>query len=194
MEESVNKLDGFISKLVEFSKTSNQPVAIERVDLGKMVKAILDGLKRHANADHIKVECSMSESTVVHSDFHKILTALTHTIRNAFDFIDLSKCSGIILIKVEVNNQSAMIEVMDNGIGIDRRCIPTIFQMFYRASNLSKGSGLGLYLAREAVVKLHGTIEVSSEVNLGTVVTIRIPNEVGQAYDDERELKIACNL
>jgi signal transduction histidine kinase len=123
----------------------------------------------------------------VYSDVNKLYTTLSHIIRNAFDYHDASKCNGLLLIKAEIQREKVLIEVLDNGIGIDRKYIPTIFQMFYRASRLSKGSGLGLYVAREAMVSLGGSIDINSELNLGTLVKVQFPNATSQNFDEERQ-------
>jgi signal transduction histidine kinase len=126
----------------------------------------------------------LPEDCRVYSDFSKLYTTLSHIIRNAFDYHDPSKCSGLLLIKAEIQREKVLIEVLDNGIGIDKKCIPTIFQLFYRASRLSKGSGLGLYLAREAMVRLGGSIDINSELNLGTLVKVQFPNATIQDLDE----------
>jgi signal transduction histidine kinase len=190
MEESLNKLEVFINKLVEFSKNSNQPVIIEPICLAKVIRSILEGMKPHPNSAKTNVEWQAPADSLLYSDYSKIHTALFHVIKNAFDFVDPTKGSGLLSIKADINRERACVEIIDNGIGIEKHLMSTIFQMFFRASSLSKGSGLGLYLAREALVRLGGSIDISSEPNLGTVVTIQIPNEITQAYGGE-ELKMA---
>ena len=187
MTECLNKLEAFISKLVVFSKNSNEPVLIEPVDLRMIVMSILDELQEHDNRPSVEIECMLPEDCQVYSDFNKLYTTLSHIIRNAFDYHDPSKCSGLLLIKAEIQREKVLIEVLDNGIGIDKNCIPTIFQMFYRASRLSKGSGLGLYLAREAIVRLGGSIDISSELNLGTLVKVQFPNAATRNFNEERK-------
>ena len=68
------------------------------------------------------------------------------------------------------------ITVKDNGIGISEKHVTKIFDMFYRASENSKGSGLGLYIAKETITKLGGTIKVQSEFGISTTFEITIPN------------------
>ncbi len=68
------------------------------------------------------------------------------------------------------------IEVSDNGIGVESALVPRIFEMFFRASDRSDGSGLGLYIVRNAIERLSGTIDVHSEAGVGTRFTIRVPN------------------
>jgi signal transduction histidine kinase len=185
MEASLNNLECFIRMLVDFSKTTNQPVVIEPVNLEKVINGILKNLKTHPSNGKVHVECVTSGAAVVHSDLNKVYTILSNVIRNAFDFLDPAKGSGLVSIKAHVSNAKATVEVIDNGIGIDKRFIPTVFQMFYRASSLSKGSGLGLYVAREAIVRLGGNINIRSEYGLGTFVNIQIPNEIDKAYDND---------
>src|SRR5688572_4130056 len=187
MTECLNKLEAFISKLVVFSKNSNEPVLIEPVDLRTILKSILDELQEHGNSAKVKIECMLPENCQVYSDFIKLYTTLSHIIRNAFDYYDPSKCSGLLFVRAEIQTEKVLVEVLDNGIGIEKNCIPTIFQMFYRASRLSKGSGLGLYLAREAIVRLGGSIDISSELNLGTLVKVQFPNAAARNFNGEQQ-------
>ncbi|HTJ48638.1 MAG TPA: HAMP domain-containing sensor histidine kinase, partial [Cyclobacteriaceae bacterium] len=62
------------------------------------------------------------------------------------------------------------------GIGIDAEALPRIFDMFFRATNKTTGSGLGLYIVKEAVEKLQGVIAIESSVGQGTTFKIEIPN------------------
>jgi signal transduction histidine kinase len=64
----------------------------------------------------------------------------------------------------------------DNGKGIDNAHLDKIFDMFFRASADSYGSGLGLYITRQVVKKLNGTIRVQSELGQGTQFIITLPN------------------
>jgi signal transduction histidine kinase len=65
--------------------------------------------------------------------------------------------------------------VADNGKGIPPQHQGRIFDMFYRASDDTKGSGLGLYIVKETVGKMGGNIEVCSAVGAGSTFTIRLP-------------------
>ncbi|MCE2959012.1 MAG: HAMP domain-containing histidine kinase, partial [Flammeovirgaceae bacterium] len=67
------------------------------------------------------------------------------------------------------------VEVRDNGIGIDPVHISNIFDMFYRASEKSTGSGLGLYIVKESLEKLRGTITVESTPAAGSRFTVTLP-------------------
>jgi signal transduction histidine kinase len=66
--------------------------------------------------------------------------------------------------------------VIDNGEGIPTDAKPKIFDMFYRASANGSGSGLGLYIVKEAIQKIGGSIVVYSEYGKGTEFVVEIPN------------------
>jgi signal transduction histidine kinase len=66
----------------------------------------------------------------------------------------------------------------DNGIGISKENLNRIFEMFYRATSLSTGSGLGLYIVKETTDKLGGKIEVNSSPGEGSTFNLFIPNIV----------------
>jgi signal transduction histidine kinase len=69
-----------------------------------------------------------------------------------------------------------MIQVTDNGIGIQSEFHQNVFDMFFRATEKSKGNGLGLYLVKKAVDKLNGTIKLESAFGQGTVIQVYLPS------------------
>jgi signal transduction histidine kinase len=72
--------------------------------------------------------------------------------------------------------KSAKIIFEDNGIGIEEEYLDKIFKMFYRATEESEGSGIGLYIVQQAIEKLHGTVDVTSRKGAGTKFVLTIPN------------------
>ena len=73
--------------------------------------------------------------------------------------------------------EQAEIQVEDNGQGIDEKHLEHIFTMFYRANKTTTGSGIGLYIVKDAIEKLGGTITIESQINVGTKFVIVIPNQ-----------------
>jgi signal transduction histidine kinase len=77
---------------------------------------------------------------------------------------------------VEVTPQTAKVVVRDNGIGIAAEHVNNIFKMFYRGDEKSRGSGLGLYIVKETVEKIGGTISVNSKHGEGSSFTVTLPS------------------
>ncbi len=74
--------------------------------------------------------------------------------------------------------KDARIRVTDNGVGIESHHIDKIFEMFYQGSARSQGSGLGLYITKETISRLGGTIAVVSELGVQTSFDILLPNRL----------------
>ena len=75
-----------------------------------------------------------------------------------------------------------MLSVQDYGPGIPRQYHEDIFKMFFRAHDSTSGTGLGLYIVKQTLDKLHGHIELVSEVNRGTTFRVTVPNN----YDEHK--------
>jgi signal transduction histidine kinase len=80
-------------------------------------------------------------------------------------------------LKIFKQGNELVVKLSDNGIGITRDQLKSVFQMFYRATTSSEGSGLGLYIVQQTVDLLGGTIDVESESMEYTTFTIKVPFE-----------------
>ena len=87
---------------------------------------------------------------------------------------EINKLHKIDVLISKTDNQITL-TITDNGIGIEEDQIDSIFDMFYRASAQSKGSGLGLYLVKIAVEKMKGSIQVESIYEEYTSFTVNLP-------------------
>ena len=108
--------------------------------------------------------------------------AVSNLVDNAVHF---TPGSGRIAISLTTHRDKAEIAVQDTGCGIAAEHLPRIFDRFYRAdaSRSSEGTGLGLALVK-SIADLHGgSVSVESEVDRGTLVTLRFPNAVGQPHE-----------
>ncbi|MEY3451788.1 MAG: hypothetical protein RL711_1614, partial [Bacteroidota bacterium] len=110
------------------------------------------------------------------SDLKRIEIVFNNLISNAIKYHNIHQDFPLIKITITQNYKEAIIEISDNGIGVESNHIEHIFNMFYRASSNSNGSGLGLYIVKDAISKLKGSIDVNSEIGKGTNFRITIPN------------------
>jgi signal transduction histidine kinase len=83
-----------------------------------------------------------------------------------------------------IDEDGVEVEIKDNGKGIPAESIDRIFDMFYRASEDSNGSGLGLYIVKETVEKLKGDIKLKSVFGEGTTINISLPSQPVNQADD----------
>src|SRR5690606_10314470 len=177
VDRSIHKLDNFITDIIHYSRNSRMELLPVLIDFESLLEESLISLRF---MDEANMERSIKEFTLnapFYSDKSRLLIVLNNMLSNAVRYRDPWKTDSFVQIKVEVNEAEARLEFSDNGIGIADHYLDKIFNMFFRASADSKGSGLGLYIVKSAVEKLDGTIDVESELGVGTTFRITIPNQ-----------------
>jgi len=80
-----------------------------------------------------------------------------------------------VVIAVQVEKDRCSVRVSDNGMGIGQEHLDKVFDMFYRATQRGAGTGLGLYICKEIVDKMNGTLSLNSTLGEGTVVEFTLP-------------------
>lgn len=176
MEESVHKLDGTLKEILDYARNARLEPEIEKIDFKEIIKETLDKMRFMAGVDNIQVHVTVNDQHPFFSDKYRISVILNNLISNAIKYFDEKKENSFFNIAVMVGEEKAMLEFQDNGIGIDEASVSKIFDMFFRATNKTDGSGLGLYIVKEAVNKLRGDIQIESSLGKGTTFKINIPN------------------
>lgn len=176
VEKSVNKLDTFISDLTNFSRNSRLEVTITKIEFRAIIEECLENLKYMDNADRIDTIININNDSEFYSDFTRINIILQNIISNAIKYQNLRNEESYVKIDIYVQNEYSEIKITDNGKGIKDEYLDKIFNMFFRASQESYGSGLGLYITKQVVEKLQGSIEVTSKLGSGTEFRIKLPN------------------
>ena len=116
----------------------------------------------------------LPENTYATVDAQVLKNALLHVMRNASRF---SKPSTTVNVKLSRDEHNIMLRVTDIGIGVLPQELARVFEPFFRGSNISEisGLGVGLTIARAAIEAHNGTIALESVADQGTTVTINIP-------------------
>ena len=179
LKTNITKLDQFILDILDHSRNARMEIRNERIDFSEIVNDITANLKyRSGISDHdIDVRVNIQSDGYFYSDKNRIIIILNNLISNAIRYANPGAAEPFVAIKITTNEREADIVIEDNGIGIDKAFHEKIFEMFYRVSHNSVGSGLGLYLVKECLKKLSGTIKVESEKGKGTAFYISIPNK-----------------
>lgn len=173
MKESLDKQDEFIRGIIDFARNKRKEIAHQPVSLAKLTEQCISQHRNMPKASEIQITTDFGLDNIV-SDPLQIQIILNNLISNAFKYYDAGKAIKTIAIKTSLKNRDAIIEVSDNGIGIKKENISNIFDMFFITHN-SNGTGLGLYIARETATKLNGTLNVESELLVGSKFILQIP-------------------
>jgi ligand-binding sensor domain-containing protein/signal transduction histidine kinase len=175
VEKSILKLDGFIHDIINYSRNARTELESNPVNFEHEVHEILEGLKYHDKSDKIRKDIEIQGSGVFYTDTKRLNIILFNLITNAIKYHNIERHDPFIKVSVNFTDQEATIKIADNGIGIDKHHLDNIFKMFYRADERSNGSGLGLFISKETVEKLHGNLRVESEPEKGSCFTVTIP-------------------
>ncbi|MCA6078293.1 sensor histidine kinase [Fulvivirga sedimenti] len=177
MRSRIDQLNKFIEEIIEYARNTRKEIHHnDRVVIRDLVNGILENLAYLDNRDRIDIQNNIDPSHVVSSDESRLKIILNNLIGNAIKYHDYGKEYPMIRItSQETGDGSLRIIVADNGTGIEKELQERVFEMFYRASETSDGSGLGLYIAREMIENLQGSLSLESEKGKGSEFTITIP-------------------
>ncbi|HAA14760.1 MAG TPA: hypothetical protein DCE41_24945 [Cytophagales bacterium] len=175
LEDTVKGMDNMLQKLI-FINTINQEYDLgEAVSITDTVQRILDKHQLLIEQRNIRVELDLQSSTLISSQ-HLVFVMLDNLLENAFNFSDTTgRRKAVVEVLVHEVDGKLKVLISDNGIGIPAQCKDRIFDLFYRASIMSTGNGLGLYMVKKVVERLHGTITMRSEERAFTAFEVTIP-------------------
>lgn len=177
MDTNVARLDETLAEILEYSRNARSEIQLGEIDWTSLLQATLAKLEYLDPGNRVEKTITLNTTTPFFSDGSRIRTILTNIISNAIIYSSKDRRSYV-QIEVTTLPNEAQIVIRDNGIGIDDHIRPFVFNMFYRGTEESRGAGLGLYIAREVVNKLQGSIALEAQPNKGTTVTLRFPNVV----------------
>lgn len=175
-QKSLLRLDRFIKGIVDHSRNTRLEVESDAINFESITHSVLEQLQFMDNVSRIRKSISITQNTLFFTSASRLDILFNNLISNAIKYADLRKEDPYIEISIISNETKAEIRIRDNGEGIPLEAQSKIFDMFFRASRRGSGSGLGLYIVREAIQKVQGTIEVHSEYGKGTEFVVVIPN------------------
>jgi signal transduction histidine kinase len=169
--QSVARCSDITHRLLGFARhmdTAHEPIAVDG-----LIREVLGFLEKEASFRDIHIEMNVSESLpTLYGDKGQLQQLFLNLINNAFDAMEKG---GSLQINVgELKPDKVSVAIVDDGIGIAKDDLENIFEPFF-TTRKAQGTGLGLSISYGIVQKLHGTIDVQSEVGKGTSFTITIP-------------------
>lgn len=173
IEESVLKLDVFIRNIIQYYKNNRFEQDLQLLDWQTLIEECVESNRYQLGETGVHCEVHVDQSHPFRSDGMKIRLILNNLISNAIKF---GSERPVVWIRLESDASMAHLSVRDNGVGIPKDDLEQIFRMFFRGTHVNSGSGLGLYIVRDAVHRLNGRIRVESTPGEGTAFIIEIPN------------------
>lgn len=176
---SVTRLQKLIEDLLDFNIVldSNSLQDLEKISLLPVVKEVLDERKLDIKRKNLTIATEVS-NIGVQTNAKQLHVILDNLLSNAIKY---SPDNGTINVKATMDKSQLLLTVSDHGEGIDSDIQPNIFDAFYQGkapqNSVIKGSGLGLTIVKELVMRLNGSIHLFSQTIMpsGTTVSVQLP-------------------
>jgi PAS domain S-box-containing protein len=172
---SVKHLNDLLDDFLSLGKLDEGKVGAEfaQLNLYELVSDTIEEMKGLAKKNQ-NIEYEHFGDELIESDKKLIKNILINLISNAIKFSDEGKT---IHVNSAVKNDTAVISVRDEGIGISKEDQEHLFSSFFRGKNALniQGTGLGLHIVKRYVDLLGGEVNLKSEIGMGTIITFTIP-------------------
>lgn len=184
IEKSITRMDTVIKQITDYARNSRLEIEKDLVNLKQIIEDCFENI-RYLGSGEVRLDLDLESEFVDNIDYKRLYIILNNLISNAVKYKRNGKEQSYIKVSQFRSDDKMVLEVQDNGQGIPKKYVDKLFRMFYRANERSEGSGLGLYIVKEVLNKLGGTIDVKSELGRGSSFKIQIPwkKEIEQPVD-----------
>lgn len=177
INEEAERLTRLINDILILSDLENiKEDRFEAINVKTYIENITALMKKSADDKNIKLEFKIDKTIYVNGNKDKFKQMLLNLVDNAVKYTDNG---GNVWISAREDENSCIIEIADNGIGIDKKHLGRLFERFYRVdkarSRASGGTGLGLAIVKHIVISMEGSINVESEVPKGSKFIVKLP-------------------
>lgn len=167
-----------LESILEWSKATQGKLRVnsERFLISTVINRALSQMMPVFDSKNILLQYTPQEDLFVQADTEMFLTIIRNLLSNALKFSD---SGSQVWITQKSTEKTVEVSIIDNGRGIENENLHKLFDISTshstRGTFNEKGSGLGLLLCKELLDKMHGTMTISSELGMGTIVTITLP-------------------
>jgi signal transduction histidine kinase len=175
ISQTSEKLDEILKNLLNLTTLKQNDPKIEEFFFKNIIDDVLKNIETDPEFGESKIILNCQTNSSIKTDKTILKFILHNLIENAVYYKNRNIKENMIKISYQKLPEKNRIIISDNGMGIKKENLNKVFNMFYRGTEISKGSGLGLYTVKSFVEKLHGNIEIRSKFNEGTRVIINLP-------------------
>lgn len=178
--QETKRLIRLVNENLDYEKIRSNQIKLhkENLLLAEVMEVIRDQLEIQAEEKHNEIVLEVDQDTMIYADYDRLTQILINITKNSIQFTE----NGTITLRGKMEEQVTIIEIEDNGMGMDPREIERIWQRFYKAmvsrTNNPYGEfGLGLSIVKQLVQLHNGQIDVKSEKGQGTTFILKFPIE-----------------
>ncbi|MFY0675124.1 MAG: sensor histidine kinase [Bacteroidia bacterium] len=189
--KNADSLTAIIEDLITISRIETNEIKIDKTsfDLIELIDEVFETLDYLAGKKKIQLAKKGLENIIVMADYQKIKQVFTNLLTNSIKY---GKEDGQSIVSLYDLKDQVLIEVADNGLGIDKNDLPRIFERFYRVDknrsrNEGASSGLGLSIVKHFLEAHEQEIKVRSSLGKGTIFSFILP----KSTQKDKQLKIS---
>lgn len=182
IERNAEKMHVLIQDFLDASQLEMGTFATEAVaiEVTSFLETIYEEFEERVNRKSITLNKHYDTTALsIHTDEHLLHNVISNLVSNAVKY---TPESGTVTVQVTVDSTNITFTIQDTGMGIPKNEQEKLFSKFFRASNarseVTEGTGLGLYIVSQAVEKLGGNITVASDIGAGTTFTVTVPRRL----------------
>lgn len=175
-ERSLSKLDSLIRDILNYSRNKRAEIDRVEIDFESLVQEAFESQQSQRVPAAARLDFHIEQTDPFFSDPARLQVILNNLVVNALQYHNPEVTEPWIEVGIKTCGASASIEIKDNGQGIRPDQLDKIFQMFFRGTNKSEGTGLGLYIVKETLQTLGGEVTVDSMLGEGTTFHLELPN------------------
>jgi signal transduction histidine kinase len=172
--DNVQEMQLLMNKFNNINNINAKKVVADKINFASVIEELNKKYQLQLSSINFKIE--VSEDFPFATDRELLMVTLQKIIENALIFRK-NKDEDFIKLTILLSKANARISVYDNGLGIPEAVLENVFKMFYRGHEISRGHGLGLYMAKKACDKMKSSIKVISVEDIFTEVVLLIPNK-----------------
>ncbi|QSE96064.1 tetratricopeptide repeat-containing sensor histidine kinase [Fulvivirga lutea] len=175
VNKTADEMNSTLNNLLHVNVVRKSDLANQKIDFDEIVKKVVKPKARLISDRGISIKTTIQVDNTFDSDPDLLGIIFENLISNGIQYCDPNKDEKRVEVTITGRQDSVLVHVCDNGVGIEGDQLEKIFEMFYRGNIRSHGNGLGLYITKVAVESLKGKIEINSEVGEGTDVKMVFP-------------------
>ena len=177
----LEKQEKLIRNVLTLTKAQSTLDAQEIIDFNEILADIRVRLQASLDENNIKLSTHIALNSSFQSTLARVTLILENLISNSIKYYDPTKNSAIVTVDVKQENETIVMKVVDNGLGIPEDKHDDVYKMFTRFHpKISTGTGLGMSIVKREVEALQGSIDFTSTAN-GTEFVVRLPQHRKEA-------------
>jgi PAS domain S-box-containing protein len=176
LEKRAGDLDRFTKSMLNYGRAQRAGELTEEIDFEELIAHCMLDLQYLPTFNRLAKHIHIRKDALFFSDSLRVNIILSNILSNAVKYQNTQREDSFIDIAIEVTALEARLSFRDNGIGVKQEYMDKVFNMFFRATEKSDGSGLGMYIVKQTIDKLNGSVTFSSEIGQGSEIYIILPN------------------